>query len=66
MTAAEHTARLAEAQRAHDAAYRHTIDSRRVRETAVAEAIDAGWTQRQVAEAMGVSYQLVSRIALRR
>lgn len=76
MTAAEHTARLAErrerardlheAQANHVAAYERVADSGKIREGAVREAIGAGWTQREVAEAMGVSYQLVSRIASRR
>ena len=76
MTAAEHTARLAqrrerarnlyEAQANHAATYERVADSGKIREWAVHEAIGAGWTQREVAEAMGVSYQLVSRIASRR
>lgn len=59
-------ARLADLEAAHKAAHASTVEARDQRDRAVWDALDAGWTQRQVAHAMGVSAGLVGRIAMRR
>ena len=57
---------LREAEAAYLAAYRRAETAREARNSAVRQAIEAGWTHAQIAEVTNLSRARVGQIALQR